>query len=502
MITKNMHKNFLTFSMVSFLTVACSGSWAEAKGQEQHKTIEAKAAVTTNVPVKVEEKPQTRMVNPTLQRGEVVSQVIADVDGDGAMEKVMLMGSPIVEKSSYMGNLYIVSMDPHTNKIKGFVRPKDLGGYNAYLSLADVTGSGSPEVLVTAPSGGTAGIVDYRIIDFSGKEPREIFTKDNNRGVSMVGSFLPDFKARLYFPGISKEVIVDLADEKEQYEHLSVYNKDGSLKASGVEPFVQDISSLVTLDINDDGIDDVITTQKVFGGTNVNGLGYVRTVWEYRAGTWQQRKVAFQTNLYAKRTYNVSLPVKGRSGYEVIRQEAQLDNNTVAYPRFTKLTGAQQWKINSQLENFAKNVLEEVRQGGQVELSYEVKYAGENYSSVLFKGTVVKDNQSTPVLEAYNFDMITGADMSLNKMTRPFNGFWKQVKTMLSKENISFDKEDIYGYYYDGSVLGLLYGEGKEFDVEGKTYGQYLSRNILNEKIVTDQSIEENPSKKEKKSEK
>jgi hypothetical protein len=97
--------------------------------------------------------------------------------------------------------------------------------------------------------------------------------------------------------------------------------------------------------------------------------------------------------------------------------------------------------------------------------------------------------------------LATGEDMPLNKMVRPFGEFWQQIKNKISKENIVFGKDDIYGYYYDGNLLALLYNDGKEFDVEPKVYGTYLSKNVLQEKIVTDQSIKVKRSKQEKKAE-
>lgn len=50
--------------------------------------------------------------------------------------------------------------------MKYFIRPQNLGGYDPYLMLADVTGSGAPNVIVAAPTGGTSGMVDFRILDY------------------------------------------------------------------------------------------------------------------------------------------------------------------------------------------------------------------------------------------------------------------------------------------------------------------------------------------------
>lgn len=53
--------------------------------------------------------------------------------------------------------------------MKYFIRPQNLGGYDPYLMLADVTGSGAPNVIVAAPTGGTSGMVDFRILDLPGR---------------------------------------------------------------------------------------------------------------------------------------------------------------------------------------------------------------------------------------------------------------------------------------------------------------------------------------------
>ena len=107
---------------------------------------------------------KTREVDFTVQHGQLISEAIGDIDGDGSEEVVDLMGNPVVEKSSFMGDMYLIvrevgAKDP--GKVKYYYRPKDLGGYNAYLTLADVTGDGYPDVIIAAPSGGSGGMVSY-----------------------------------------------------------------------------------------------------------------------------------------------------------------------------------------------------------------------------------------------------------------------------------------------------------------------------------------------------
>lgn len=71
--------------------------------------------------------------------------------------------------------------------------------------LADVAGNGVDDILIAAPTGGSGGIVDYRIIDFIDNQPREIFTAEDNQGVQIGGNYLPDYKVRITF-GNGKEI--------------------------------------------------------------------------------------------------------------------------------------------------------------------------------------------------------------------------------------------------------------------------------------------------------
>ena len=131
---------------------------APVEGKTNQKNL---AAPISNVPVKPPFKKAVREVELKLQRGQLISEAIGDVDGDGKEEVVDLLGNPVVEKSSFMGDLYIVVKEVGKKDVKYFIRPQNLGGYDPYLMLADVTGSGAPNVIVAAPTGGTSGMVDF-----------------------------------------------------------------------------------------------------------------------------------------------------------------------------------------------------------------------------------------------------------------------------------------------------------------------------------------------------
>ena len=60
----------------------------------------------------------------------------------------------------------------------------------------------------------------------------------------MAGTYLPGWRARLSFPTLKQDITLDLANEKDAYRNLNVYNEDGSLKESGLRPYIQNLSQL------------------------------------------------------------------------------------------------------------------------------------------------------------------------------------------------------------------------------------------------------------------
>lgn len=429
---------------------------------------------------------------PVLQRGELLSEAVGDVDGDGREETIELLGSPAVDQSSYRGEMYLIVRevgDKNPTRVKYYYRPKDLGGYNAYLTLADVTGSGAPDVIIASPSGGTAGVTEYRIIDFSSGKPEEIFTASDNRGVSMVGTYLPDYQASLRFPSLNQEVTVDLASQKDAYRNLNVYEEDGELKESGLRPMIQNISQLSTLDVDGNGVDEVVTLQPVLGAPNADQLGMVRTVWEYRAGQWQPREVHFAAELYSRPTYQNTDLVKGDGGYEIAKLKVAAGVGGIEYPHFQKLDGRTAWKINHVLEDFVRQNLKKVDVGTQLNLTYDVKYSGTHYASIMMLGLFNDRDKSETIAKCFNFDLNTGKEVTLKDMLHPWGKFWK----MAAKEvkDAPVNEKTVTDYYLDGSVLGLFYGDRKEYDLDWEKVLPFLGKNLPGEEFLTDQSKED-----------
>lgn len=444
---------------------------------------------------------KTRPVDFVIQHGQLISEAIGDIDGDGVDEVVDLMGNPVVDGSSFMGDMYLVAREVNAanpSKVKYYYRPRDLGGYNAYLTLADVTGNGWSNIIIAAPSGGSGGMVSYRILDVQDGRMEEIFGPEENKGVAMVGTYLPEHQVKLSFPNLTQDIILDVSNEKEAYRNLNVYNADGSLKDSGLRPTIQNLSQLSALDVNGDGMDEVVTLQKVVGVTNSDPLGVVRTVWDYRAGGWQPRTVGFQAELYSRPTYVNTDKITGQSGYEIVSLKVATEDGAVEYPHFQKLDGKLAWKLNHGIEAFVRNHLKDLGIGSRLNLDYDVKYSGQNYASIMLLGLLTERDRSAAITRCFNFNVKTGEEVPLKAMVKPWGKFWKMVAKETAETGQTLTPKDVTSYYFDGDALGLLYGDQKEFDLEAEKVLPYLKKNLPGEVFVTSQSNDGNNSKNTK----
>ena len=86
--------------------------------------------------------------------------------------------------------------------------------------------------------------------------------------------------------------------------------------------------------------------------------------------------------------------------------------------------------------------------------------------------------------------MTTGEEIPLKELVRPWYGFWNMVKKEGQAKGIAITEDTLTGYYYDGSVLGLLDGNRKELDIPEEKVLPFLAKNRIGEEFLTSQSNE------------
>ncbi len=467
-------------TVLTVFAIACSFNAMSETFAEKADTV-----VLANAALPAETKTGNTAFNDAVQRGELLATAYGDVDGDGQEEKVLLMGNKFSNDSHYYTKLYLLVRDMKTDNIKGAIRPSIAGGYDCSLRLADVTGNGVDDILIAAPTGGSGGIVAYRIIDFTDNQPREIFTAEDNQGVQIGGNYLPDYKVRITFGDKGKEVIMSVPTDLGFYGYLNVYDEDGDLLKDYYHPYGQYLSGLLLLDTDGDGVAEVITTQRIVGLNNTDTLGYVRAVWRYTAAAWQLDNYIFQSKLDSLGHGAERQNLIGLGGYKVSPEKAVIGRTVITYPRISNAgKGGAQWKINAQIESFVRAQFDEIKNNGYLEMNYEVKYGGYKLLSILMSGEKDGKGGSEDILKAFNFDLATGELVPLEKLLGSDKKMWEKVAEITSKQGNKVTADTMNGYYFDGENFVFLLRNAEkqrmeQINVPKKELMKYFAENKI-----------------------
>lgn len=462
------------------LAIACSfTAMTEAFAEQTNVVATVKNDMTAQV------KTGSSVFDDGVQRGELLATAYGDVDGDGQEDKVLLMGNKFSNDSHYYTKLYLIVRDAKTDTIKGAIRPSIAGGYECGLRLADVTGNGVDDILISAPTGGSGGIVDYRIIDFTDNQPREIFTAEDNQGVHIGGNYLPDYKVRITLGDKGKEVTMTVPTDLGFYGYLNVYDDEGNLLKDYYHPYGQYLSGLLLLDDDGDGVAEVVTTQRIVGLNNTDTLGYVRAVWRYTAVGWQIDNYVFQSKLESMGRGSERENIIGLGGYKVCPEKAVIGRSVIVYPHINNAgKGAPQWKTNAQIESFVRGQFDEIRNKGYLEINYEVKYAGYKLLSILMTGKKDGKIGNEDIIKAFNFDLATGDAVPLEKLLGNDKKMWEKVAEVTSQQGNKVTRDTMNDYYFDGeNFVFLQKNEEKKFmeelQVSKKELMKYFSENKI-----------------------
>ena len=433
---------------IALFAMACSFI-AISEGHAQTGDMVPKT--TTETVAEAQGKTSRSVYDDIVQRGEVLASAYGDVDGDGEEEKILLMGNRFSAGSNYYTKLYLLTRSMKTGNIEGAIRPTLGGGYNCSLRLADVTGNGVADILIVAPTGGSGGIIDYRIVDFTDNNPREIFTADDNQGIQISGEYLPDYKVRIVFGQKEQEIIMDVTADLGFYGYLGVYDEKGALLQDYHRPYGQYLSGLIMLDTDNDEVSELVTTQRIVGLNNTDTLGYVRAVWRYTVAGWQRDNYTFQSRWDSFDHKSERSSCIGLGGYIVNPEQAIDGRSQITYPRISNVgNGPQQWKANETIENFVRMELEEIRNQGYLEMDYEIKYCGYNLLSLLMTGKKEGRGGDEDILKAFNFDVRTGEVVPLGKLLGNDGKLWSKIAEITSKQGGKVTAATLKDYYFDG----------------------------------------------------
>ena len=222
----------------------------------------------------------------------VVDYKESDVTGDSIKDKVYLVGTKEKKEDIYASNLNIIVQNGKTNK---FIKTNnsDFGGYEGHLFIGDFTGDKVNDILATADTGGSGGIVENRIFTIDKNKIDTIFNEKDNEGVNFQGKFIDGFKAELKSEKLNKEITLDISGNKKDYLEAKIYDKSGKLLTE-VEPYTHSYGKVEAIQYID-GTYYLVGYQRIVGYMNPDTLSNVRSVWKYEDSKWVPLEVEYGT---------------------------------------------------------------------------------------------------------------------------------------------------------------------------------------------------------------
>ncbi|HML31651.1 MULTISPECIES: hypothetical protein [Sporomusa] len=221
----------------------------------------------------------------------------ADVTGDGIADRIYLAGYKIQSNFSAAKNL---SITVKSGADKSFIRfpLAEVGGYQPYLFAGDFSGDKIADVYVATASGGSGGWSYHNIISFSGGEPKELFGSKENFATNITGKFVDGWKVALANNTDGTTVIVGVAERREDYLQLGIYDEEGKVQKETqtmTAPFVK----LEPVDIDHDGVYELKGSQSLSGAYRADRLAEVETMFKYTGTNWQsQSKLVMISSLH------------------------------------------------------------------------------------------------------------------------------------------------------------------------------------------------------------
>lgn len=231
------------------------------------------------------------------ENAEIILVKSVDVTGDGVKDRIVLIGERIDEQSKFFDNLIVGVQDGKSEEYSKATY-QNFSGYEPEMIFKDFSGDKIKDVMVTADAGGSGNVANHLIASFKDNKPKVIFDEKNNKGVTVSGSFIQEFKARLKFEDIKKEGVLDLSANREEYIKQNIYNKDGQLvNKMKITPYSNYFSNLEAIDYNGDGKYELKGYQKVVGAYNADKISELKSIWEYQDGKWNLKELQYSTFL-------------------------------------------------------------------------------------------------------------------------------------------------------------------------------------------------------------
>lgn len=187
----------------------------------------------------------------------LVKELLTDVNNDNLADKIQLMGRKNnVDDTEFLS--FDISVTDGDSQMKRKFSSSFLKGSNPSIGIYDFTGDKLPEIMVSAEDGDK---ILTSIIRLEDDIIKPIFQEADNEGVRLNLSFGSNYSLNGSFAD-GKRLAVNLEHIKPALISYGIYADDGTYKEKDT-PSITPYTSLIAMDIENDGIFELLGTQVI-----------------------------------------------------------------------------------------------------------------------------------------------------------------------------------------------------------------------------------------------
>lgn len=214
-----------------------------------------------------------------------------DINGDNLKDNIILIGYRTDKTNpSTFRNIKVILQDSRSKKYYAISIGKLNSGHNGKVFIGDFDGDRFNDILVAVGNG------DYSYYSlFSFKNNKCKYLMDESvffKGMIYNIDFINNFKVKVTNKDLNDFYILDVKNKKNTYIKLGIYLDDGKLLRNNKGSY-KSISSLIPIDEDKNGIYELKCIQTICGISNLDTLGYGKTIWKYNGRKMELKSYEF-----------------------------------------------------------------------------------------------------------------------------------------------------------------------------------------------------------------
>ncbi|KMT23297.1 hypothetical protein [Clostridium cylindrosporum] len=208
----------------------------------------------------------------------IIDMQTGDVTGDGTPDEVYLLGT---QPSSSLGpdffdNITLGVIDGKTKKTT-YLRFKFNAGTNPRMVLSDFTGDGAKDIFISIAENVPGGNYFYYLFSMIDNNPKSLFNFMQFNQDSIYSVIFKDYyEVQVTGTNTKKEYVLNIGFKGPEY--LSKFYLANGKLINPVKGNVLPLGYLFPVDINDDGVMELMAFQKIVGNAPSDVLGYIQTL--------------------------------------------------------------------------------------------------------------------------------------------------------------------------------------------------------------------------------